>query len=808
MRAEPWPFSKTARSALLLQQRSEDNETVQILKMGERPDWTLLRTVAGLQQMAGVPVEWLRRLVIKELADNALDAGNLVACGEHSDEEGDAYHVEDDGPGLDGTPEEIADLFSIRRPMRSSKLLRLPRRGALGNGLRIVAGAVLASEGRLSVATRDRWIRLAPQFDGSTRVVAVELAEQPIGTRVEVGLGPALPEDEEAPTWGYWAARAALAGKRYEGRSSPFWYDAVVFHELVVAHGEQPLRALVAELDGCSGGKAGLIIAAAGLDRRACGSLDREEAERLLLRAQAWARPVSAERLGSLGREAFSDGYAYAVERSMAEIGSVDIPFVAEVWARKCAEKGAPELTMLINRTPAPGTIYIHRDGEKHIEIMGCGLYHAFPDTPTTGAYRITVNITTPYCPITSGGKAPSLRPFVDVLGDALSVALRKAQRASPKQRGATQKDVILANLDAVIAEVSGNGRYRFNERQILYKMRPIVFAELDGAVLKEANFKTIITDYENEHGEIEGMYREPRGSIYHPHRGDDTPLGTLMVEAYERPVWTYNKLVYIEKEGFKEALKAVSWPERHDCMLMSSKGYTTRAAKDLVDMLAVHDEPVMIFTAHDADAAGTMIYQTFQEATRERGARKVRIVNLGLEPWEAIAMGLEVEEVEAGDKRKPVADYVLDRTDGVSWNEARKKWEVVEEGGEPWEEWLQTHRIELNAMSTPQFIDWLDRKMVEHGIGKLTPPHDVILCELNEALAERLRTEIVARILREADAEGQIAEAMRKVKRPSAASLARKIEKLAESEPEKEWRAAIEEAAQSLLKPAPRHRR
>ena len=59
------------------------------------------------------------------------------------------------------------------------------------------------------------------------------------------------------------------------------------------------------------------------------------------------------------------------------------------------------------------------------------------------------------------------------------------------------------------------------------------------------------------------------------------------------------------------------------------------------------------------------MIYQTFQEATRARGARKVTIVNLGLEPWEAIADGLEVEDVERGEKHKPVADYVLEREDG-----------------------------------------------------------------------------------------------------------------------------------------------
>ena len=40
----------------------------------ERPDWVLFRSLATLGQKAGVPVSQLRRLAIKELVDNALDA--------------------------------------------------------------------------------------------------------------------------------------------------------------------------------------------------------------------------------------------------------------------------------------------------------------------------------------------------------------------------------------------------------------------------------------------------------------------------------------------------------------------------------------------------------------------------------------------------------------------------------------------------------------------------------------------------------------------------------------------------------------
>jgi hypothetical protein len=210
----------------------------------ERPDWTLFRTIEGLQQKAGVPARLLRRLVGKELGDNALDEGASVSVSEIDG----TYVVEDDGPGIEGGPEAIARLFSIGRPLMSTKLLRLPTRGALGNGLRVVAGAVLASHGSLVVVTMNQRIALTPQTDGSTRVVSVEPAEHPKGTRIEVTLGSALPADKNALLWAK-TAQSFASGSRYAGRSSPFWYDEPHFRELLLAAGDAPLADLLARFD-------------------------------------------------------------------------------------------------------------------------------------------------------------------------------------------------------------------------------------------------------------------------------------------------------------------------------------------------------------------------------------------------------------------------------------------------------------------------------------------------------------------------------------------------------------------------------
>jgi hypothetical protein len=101
----------------------------------------------------------------------------------------------------------------------STKLLRLPTRGALGNGLRVVAGAVLASNGFLAVTTRNCRIELRPERDGSTAVIGRGACARPLGTRVEIGFGPDLPEDKDALNWAQVAIHMAH-GTVYSGGSS------------------------------------------------------------------------------------------------------------------------------------------------------------------------------------------------------------------------------------------------------------------------------------------------------------------------------------------------------------------------------------------------------------------------------------------------------------------------------------------------------------------------------------------------------------------------------------------------------------
>jgi hypothetical protein len=712
----------------------------------ERPDWTLFTSLATLSQKAGVPVRHLRRLALKELVDNALDAGGNASI--RATDRG--YIIEDDGPGIGGTPEEIARLFSIDRPLISEKLWRRPSRGALGNGLRVVAGALIGSAGgRLVVTTRNKRLRITPLEQGGAAVDAAEY-NHPVGTKIEIEFGPLLREDVAAMSWASLAIAMAQGGKEYAGKPSVWHHDADSFHTLAVGAGSRLVRDFISAFDGCSGAKAGEI--ASRYLGRACESLSRGESADLLVSAREKTDPISHRRLGAIGLIDRLPN-CYAKVEGEAEIGTrlpkAIIPVVVEVWAAK-AENST--LTLFVNRTPVTAEIEVMHTRTKQFAIFGCGLRHKI-EAPKKGEWRIFLNLITPHMPITSDGKTPDLEIFVQPIVECVEKAIRKTRGYSGAEgKPPSQKAIFLENLDEGVRLASDNGRFRPSVRDLFYAMRPFFLPILERDP-EYKTFETMVADHERDEGEIEGLYREERGAIYHPHTGDETQLGTLEVETYERPAWLYSSIVIIEKMGLIEAIKTVGLHDRLDFAPMTSRGYTTRAVKDLLDSLSNHDEPLKVFCVVDADAPGGLIYETLVKETRARGARKVDVVFIGLAPWEAEEMGLVHEALDEPKRRRPVADFIREHEPRVD--------------GQTWEEWLQRSRYELNALGIPRFLKWLEEKLLAHGARKVVPPQDVIKEEARAKVEAELRRKITERILQEAGFEDQVTAAMAATRLP-----------------------------------------
>ena len=480
----------------------------------QREDWTLFRNLSTLGQKAGVHQEAIPRLILKELADNALDETGTCRFGETED---GWLYVEDDGEGLPGSDSDIASLFSVSRPLTSSKLLRRPSRGALGNGLRVVAGAVLASDGQMVVKTRGRKLRLRPRdCDGGTDVENLEPWDGR-GTRVEVLLGDSLPVEEDTFEWAYRAIRLTR-GETYKGRTSPWWYDSDSFYELTQAADRQTVRELVAGFEGCSGAKAGKLAAA--FSGRPCASLSREEVEELLSKMRDASGQVKAERLGALGPQLCPDaGYSREVGEFEVEAARGRLPaqilYVVEVWASEAEE---PQIDFHINRTPITAEVGMSRcfKDKTQYGLSGCGLsdeHHRTALPIKAGKDRefwIVVNVTTPHMPITTDGKAPDLLVIEGPLQIAAEKAIRQAKRRQPANgRQTTQREIIVDSLPAAIAKASGEGQYRYSLRQLFYAVRPSVLSEL-GIELNYGYFGKVVTEYEAANGcDVPGMYRD-----------------------------------------------------------------------------------------------------------------------------------------------------------------------------------------------------------------------------------------------------------------------------------------------------------
>ena len=100
----------------------------------------------------------------------------------------------DQGGGIDGDPAALAHLFSTGRAMLSGKFWRMPTRGLLGNGLRVMVAAVALSDGTITVETRGRRTVLRPRRIGCmTEVVETTLSDVTTGTRISYTLGDTIP---------------------------------------------------------------------------------------------------------------------------------------------------------------------------------------------------------------------------------------------------------------------------------------------------------------------------------------------------------------------------------------------------------------------------------------------------------------------------------------------------------------------------------------------------------------------------------------------------------------------------------------
>jgi hypothetical protein len=285
--------------------------------------------------------------------------------------------------------------------------------------------------------------------------------------------------------------------------------------------------------------------------------------------------------------------------------------------------------------------------------------------------------------------------------------------------RGMYQTEAAEKVMRECYMKASDNNRLPATARQIFYVARPLI-EERTGKPLDYAYFsQTLLPNYINQHPECAkwDVVYDDRGHFIEPHTGRVIGLGTLNVRHYVNrisrmtlgdadfaparvntygPDGGFGALLYVEKEGFMPLFERVELAKRYDIAIMSSKGMSVTAARELVD--ALNDIPLLVL--HDFDAAGIIIKDTLENDTRRYSYKR---------PPTVIDLGLHYDDIE-DLTREPHSSNISDK---------RLRQAGLDEAAI---EFLSDQRAELNAMTSRQLVDFVEAKLQQHCISKVVP--------------------------------------------------------------------------------------
>jgi hypothetical protein len=302
-------------------------------------------------------------------------------------------------------------------------------------------------------------------------------------------------------------------------------------------------------------------------------------------------------------------------------------------------------------------------------------------------------------------------------------------------------------------AHASGNGKYTVDKRQFYYAVRDD-FLEATGREITANYFsQNILVKYQNQNPDETSHWKitaSPRGTLTIPNTGDDTriPCGTIAVEEHlkeaavrpelfdglgdlVRVQWPslaegqrYQGVLYIEKEGFDPQLREARIAERFDLAIVSCKGQSVVAARMFVDHVCRVCGGVPLYVAVDFDKPGLEIGQrltTVSDYMREHDLVKyefkneINVTHLGLRLADVERYGLKSERCRFKGRFPP---------DSIATPEEQ---EFLRSG----------RRVELNAFTAPQFIEWLEASLRKAGLkDRLIPGDDVLADAYRRALA------------------------------------------------------------------------
>ncbi len=340
----------------------------------------------------------------------------------------------------------------------------------------------------------------------------------------------------------------------------------------------------------------------------------------------------------------------------------------------------------------------------------------------------------------------------------------------------------IKTNVFAVLREaydVASSDGEPVSQRDLHYALREVYGSRLSRVLERDSKgaynyffIATLLPDYRHEVDPLPLVFSSARGHIYEPHTRKVYELGGPV--PHEVPLNQYDKVLYVEKEGWWAPVRNSGVTERYDMAVVTSKGYSTEAQRLLLAQLG-NGRNYQILVLHDADRDGYPIARTLGEATKRMRHHHVDVVDIGLRYDEALKLGLRAEEFEA-------------KTNSISADVAAALTPTEREA------FLTPPRlrIELNAIDRPDRAAFVDRALRDAGIHeKLIPPDDVLAAEarnrlrwaIQEIINERLDMETIVTTITNELLDGVTGDT---------AALRQRIKQAFARRPERSWALAL----------------
>lgn len=337
--------------------------------------------------------------------------------------------------------------------------------------------------------------------------------------------------------------------------------------------------------------------------------------------------------------------------------------------------------------------------------------------------FSFAFHLISPYLKLTDNGKTEiDITDVLPELLEKLNKAISKENRTfSSENKKPNNRAVMREYVTAAFNLASNSGRYAITARQIWYKLREI--APIIESKNTYSDFtQNILTEWLDEHPEYEDKVNfSDRGNFYV--NGMQIGLGTANVRNFVNELGTasntfnchggvtnsmyiedqfdleykYDKVLYIEKTGFDAIFKSEKVGEKHNMMIVSGQGFSTRAAKTL--LYEVHKRGLKLFCLHDLDISGVFIFNSFSNVN-EKFKHKIPIIDLGVtfEDVERYGIQPELVDIKKEDTEKLKSLPIEYRRFFIAKDMYR--------------------RVELNAFTTEQMLEILDRKL--SGINEL----------------------------------------------------------------------------------------